>query len=180
MGVDPGSPSAPVFTDVSADAWYRDHVEFLHEACVVNGCSQSPKEYCPNDIVTRIQFGAMLVRSLEVGAFDNCLPDDTPGGDAGMTPDTGVATDTGAPAEDVGSPQDVAGSQDVGEPQPDAAQPAPDAASGGDIGQEDRGSSVAATGGCNCDTSGGGPGGAAGLVVVGWLVGRVWRRGRDC
>jgi hypothetical protein len=51
------------FTDVPADAWYRQHVEYLYSLRVTVGCTTDPLRYCPNDPVRRDHMAAFLTRA---------------------------------------------------------------------------------------------------------------------
>ncbi len=178
MGVSPGPPTSPAFTDVPANAWYRNDAEFLHASCVVKGCSQNPVQYCPDDIITRVEFSAMLVHALKLGSFDNCMPAGTPASDVGtLRPDAGPPADTGSPV-DTGVATDVGSPGDIGT--------VPDAAHGGDVGTSGdaggpaRTSSVTSeASACGCRSTGGRrPRGGWWLVVVGLVVWCRRRRGR--
>ena len=57
-------PVAGSFTDVPADAWYRQHVEHLYSLGVTVGCNTDPLRYCPNDPVRRDHMAAFLTRAL--------------------------------------------------------------------------------------------------------------------
>ncbi len=72
LGADPLPTNPPTFTDTPADAWYTPYVERLYASCIVNGCSASGPQFCPDGDVTRAAFAIMLVRTLELGAFTNC------------------------------------------------------------------------------------------------------------
>lgn len=73
MGVTAQAVQTPTFEDTPVDAFYTPSVEMLHKACVVSGCSQEPSLFCPDHVVTRAQFAALLVRGLELGGVRNCL-----------------------------------------------------------------------------------------------------------
>ena len=56
---DTGSP----FSDVSSDTWPCKYIKRLSELGITQGCGSGI--YCPNDIVTREQMAAFLVRAVE-------------------------------------------------------------------------------------------------------------------
>lgn len=53
----------PMPADVNARAGYRA-VEFLARKGITSGCQLSPARYCPNDVVTRDQMAAFIIRAL--------------------------------------------------------------------------------------------------------------------
>lgn len=67
---EPVAAAEPVFTDVSADAWYRPALETAQRSCMINGCSSEPLRFCPSRPATRAEFGLMLLRFLELDDAD--------------------------------------------------------------------------------------------------------------
>ncbi len=59
-----GSPSAPIFNDVSASDPYFDYVSLLQFDGVTAGCAASPPLYCPGTPVTRAQMSVFIVAAL--------------------------------------------------------------------------------------------------------------------
>ncbi|MDX9724641.1 MAG: phosphodiester glycosidase family protein [Myxococcota bacterium] len=74
LGLPGGDASS--FEDVAPESWYYPLVEAAKAYCLVSGCSQTPPQYCPNEVATRIEFGSILVRAFELGTFRHCGPHD--------------------------------------------------------------------------------------------------------
>jgi hypothetical protein len=150
MGVTAQTVQSPTFEDTPVDAFYTPSVEILHQACVVSGCSQEPARFCPDHVVTRAQFAALLVRGFELGGVRNCLesllPD--PGDDVGSP---GLA-DAGDVPVDSGYRPDLDG-EDVREAT-DAHDPTKEDGFAGTVIEPVLPSELGATtaGGCACQT----------------------------
>lgn len=67
---EPVASVVPVFEDVSPEAWYRPALETAQRECMVNGCSSEPLRFCPTRPATRVEFGSLLLRFLELGERD--------------------------------------------------------------------------------------------------------------
>lgn len=52
--------AATTFDDVYYDHWAYDSIERLYQAGVTNGCSISPRKFCPDQYVTRAQIAIFL------------------------------------------------------------------------------------------------------------------------
>ena len=53
------------FTDVPPDHWAKDYIYAIFNAGITQGCSQNPLKYCPQDLVSRAQMAAFIVRAKE-------------------------------------------------------------------------------------------------------------------
>jgi subtilisin family serine protease len=56
---------AAVFADVPPKYWARKWIEAVFRAGVTTGCAQSPRQYCPEDVVTRGSMAPMLIIAKE-------------------------------------------------------------------------------------------------------------------
>ncbi|MFL6260190.1 MAG: S8 family serine peptidase [Thermoanaerobaculia bacterium] len=56
---------ATVFADVPPKYWARKWIEAVFRAGVTTGCAQSPRQYCPEDVVTRGSMAPMLIIAKE-------------------------------------------------------------------------------------------------------------------
>lgn len=59
-------PATGVFGDVSTSHWAAPYVEQIYRDGVTNGCSASPRLYCPNNRVLRDEMAAFLARGLDL------------------------------------------------------------------------------------------------------------------
>ncbi len=59
-------PATGVFEDVPANYWAASWIEQLAAEGITDGCSTSPKLYCPNTPVTRDQMAVFLVRNFNL------------------------------------------------------------------------------------------------------------------
>ncbi len=62
-GTDPVVVKPSGFTDVDANEWWAPFVDRLAELGVTKGCSTTPREYCPDQPVTREQMATFLTRA---------------------------------------------------------------------------------------------------------------------
>ncbi|HSK79690.1 MAG TPA: S-layer homology domain-containing protein [Thermoanaerobaculia bacterium] len=65
-GFVPPSATGSVFGDVPASHWAGAYVEQIYRDGVTNGCSASPRLYCPDDRVSRDQMAAFLARAFDL------------------------------------------------------------------------------------------------------------------
>ncbi|HEY2293478.1 MAG TPA: S8 family serine peptidase [Thermoanaerobaculia bacterium] len=56
---------ATVFADVPPKYWARKWIEAIHRAGITNGCAQNPRQFCPEDVVTRGSMAPMLLLAKE-------------------------------------------------------------------------------------------------------------------
>lgn len=56
---------AAVFADVPPKYWARKWIEAVYRAGITNGCAQNPRQYCPEDVVTRGSMAPMLLLAKE-------------------------------------------------------------------------------------------------------------------
>jgi hypothetical protein len=56
--------SDTIFSDLLSSDWEYNYALALYDNHITTGCSQNPLGYCPDDIVTRGQMAAFLIRSL--------------------------------------------------------------------------------------------------------------------
>ncbi len=54
-----------IFADVPPKYWARKFVEAIFRAGVTNGCADSPRRYCPEDVVTRGSMAQLLLAAKE-------------------------------------------------------------------------------------------------------------------
>ncbi len=54
-----------VFSDVPAGSTHEKAINALYWSGITNGCSASPRNYCPSQAVTRKQFATLLAKSLQ-------------------------------------------------------------------------------------------------------------------
>ncbi len=66
MGQNNANPSTATFADTPRNYWAFGSIERLYSLGVVNGCSTSPRNFCPSDEVTRAQLASMLVRAFDL------------------------------------------------------------------------------------------------------------------
>jgi hypothetical protein len=61
-GFDPGTATGLVFADVPGTHWAAAWIEKFAALGFTNGCSMSPLEFCPDDVVTRAGMAVFLQR----------------------------------------------------------------------------------------------------------------------
>jgi S-layer family protein len=57
------------FADVSLNYWAFNWIKRLYTAGITGGCSMSPLQYCPEDIVTRAQMAIFLERGIHGSSY---------------------------------------------------------------------------------------------------------------
>jgi hypothetical protein len=61
----PPTPSSP-FTDVPPDYWAFNYIKAVKDAGITKGCNPPQNDkYCPEDVVTRAQMAAFIIRAIE-------------------------------------------------------------------------------------------------------------------
>jgi len=60
----------PTFEDVPLDHPYHDYIEALYQNGYVAGCSESPRLYCPEEIMNRAESAVFVDRGNHGAAFD--------------------------------------------------------------------------------------------------------------
>ncbi len=58
-------PTTTVFSDVPAGSTHEKAINALYWAGISNGCTASPRNYCPDQAITRKQFATLLAKSLQ-------------------------------------------------------------------------------------------------------------------
>jgi hypothetical protein len=73
-----GYCNGPVFDDVSCPHWAFHYIMSLYYTTppITSGCSEVPKRYCPDDIVTREQMAKFIIQSLDVNPNLQAVPPD--------------------------------------------------------------------------------------------------------
>jgi hypothetical protein len=62
-------PATPTFGDVALNYWAWSYIERLYGAGITGGCSTSPLNYCPEQMVTRAQIAVFLLRAKYGSAY---------------------------------------------------------------------------------------------------------------
>lgn len=71
--------SPPPYNDVSSTSWAYDYINAIRDVGITGGCGNG--NYCPQDLVTREQMAAFLVRAIEGDPASNYCGDIAPFGD---------------------------------------------------------------------------------------------------
>lgn len=58
------APTEPVFVDVKADYWAFREIQALYQKGITVGCSESPKQFCPDRQTTRGEMATFIARLL--------------------------------------------------------------------------------------------------------------------
>lgn len=81
LGITP-PPCGDFFADVQCTPttttpkhWAADFISELYRRGLTTGCSTQPRNFCPNDVVTRDAMSAFAIRAFDLGiAFSECAP----------------------------------------------------------------------------------------------------------
>ena len=65
-GPDASTATENRFADVTSDYWWAGYVERLADLGIINGCSNEPKLFCPDEPIKRSQMATMIMRTLQV------------------------------------------------------------------------------------------------------------------
>lgn len=58
-----------VFSDVPRGHWAKSWIEAIYRAGITTGCSTTPRNYCPGNLVSRDQMAVFLLRSIEGSSY---------------------------------------------------------------------------------------------------------------
>ena len=77
LKLDPNeAPTEQIFEDVGPTHWAFPYVQLLYEKGITSGCSETPRRFCPNDLVTRGQAAAFVMNTFIFK--ESSLPTPTP------------------------------------------------------------------------------------------------------